>query len=262
MVERQKVYSYVRLISIVQNGRTTVKYSQKMGGIAALYEAAAYVLGLVFFLFAVDYPGAVQPAQKLALLVNNQLSMQIVTLLIYVAFGAFLVVLALALHSRLQAGSPAIMQTATAFGLIWAGLLIGSGMVFNTGAGAVVALHSSDPSQAAAIWSAIDAVHAGLGGEVEIVGGLWILLASWAALRTGGLPRALNYLGVVAGVAGVLSILPGLSMLVVVFALGQLVWFAWLGLVMLRSSATATVQQALFENPATRQLEANPSGQH
>jgi hypothetical protein len=132
MVERLKEYSRRGLISIMQNRRPTMKYSQKMGGIAALYEAAAYVLGMVFFLFAVDYPGAVQPAQKLALLVNNQLSMQTVTLLIYVAFGAFLVVLALALHSRLQAGSPAIMQTATAFGLIWAGLLIGSGMVFNT----------------------------------------------------------------------------------------------------------------------------------
>ena len=39
-------------------------------------------------------------------------------------------------------------------------------------------------------------------GEFEILGGLWILLISWAALRTGGLPRTLNYLGVVIGVAG------------------------------------------------------------
>jgi hypothetical protein len=239
-----------------------VKYSQKVGGIAALYEAAAYVLGMVFFLFAVDYPGAVQPAQKMALLLDNQLSMQAITLLIYVVFGAFLVVLALALHDRLQAGSPAIMQTATAFGLIWAGLLIGSGMVFNTGMATVVALYSSDPSQAAAIWLAIDAVHAGLGGEGEILGGLWTLLISWAALRSGGLPRVLNYLGVAAGVAGVLSILPGLSMLVGVFALGQIVWFAWLGLLMLRSSATAAAKQPQHENPATMQLETNASDQH
>ena len=108
-----------------------MKYSQKMGGIAALYEAAAYVLGMVFFGFVVDSPGAVTPAQKMALLAGNQLSMQTMTLLTYVVFGAFLVVLVLALHDRLQAGSPAIMQTATAFGLIWAGLLIGSGMVYH-----------------------------------------------------------------------------------------------------------------------------------
>ena len=57
-----------------------MKYSQKMGGIAALFEAAAYVLGMVFFGLVVDSFGAVEPAQKMALIVNNQLSMQTVTL--------------------------------------------------------------------------------------------------------------------------------------------------------------------------------------
>jgi len=232
-----------------------MKYSQKMGGIAALYEAAAYVVGMVFFLFVLDSLGAVQPAQKVALLVGNQVSMQIVILLTYVGFGALLVVLTLALHDRLQAGSPAIMQTATAFGLIWAGLLIASGMVYNTGQGVVVALYSSDPLQAATIWLTIDAVHAGLGGQAEILGGLWTLLVSWAALRTGGLPRVLNYLGVVVGVAGILSILPGLTLLVGIFAMGQIVWFAWLGILMLRSSRPAVARQPVVEIAATTQRE-------
>ena len=220
-----------------------MKYSQKMGGIAALFEAAAYVLGMVFFGLVVDSFGAVEPAQKMALIVNNQLSMQTVTLLIYVVFGAILVVLVLALHDRLQAGSPAVMQTATAFGLIWAGLLIASGMVYIIGVGAVVDLYSKAPAQAAAAWLAIEAVHAGLGGEGEIVGGLWTLLVSWAALRTGGLPKALNYLGIVVGVADILSILPGLSLLVGVYAIGQIAWFVWLGLLMLRSDPTAAAQR-------------------
>ena len=232
-----------------------MKYSQKMGGIAALYEAAVYVLGMVFFGLVVDSPGAVTPAQKMALLAGNQLSMETVTLLAYVVFGAFLVVLVLALHDRLQAGSPAIMQTATAFGLIWAGLLIGSGMVYISGAGAVVDLYGTEPAQAAAAWLAIEAVHAGLGGEGEIVGGLWTLLVSWAALRTGGLPKALNYLGVLVGVAGILSILPGLNLLVGVFAIGQIVWFVWLGLLMLRTNPTAAAQQRGFESPATTQQQ-------
>ena len=48
-------------------------------------------------------------------------------------FGVFLVVLALALYERLKAGSPALVQMATAFGLIWAGLAIASGMIVNVG---------------------------------------------------------------------------------------------------------------------------------
>jgi hypothetical protein len=213
-----------------------MNYSQKLGGLAALYQSLAYLLGMFYFLFLVNYPGAVEPAQKLAVLVDNPATMQAVTLLIYIIFGVFLVVLALALHNRVQAGAPALMQTATVFGLIWAALLIGSGMVFNSGLVAVVALQASDPAQAATAWMAIDAVHAGLGGEGEILGGLWMLLASWAALRAAVLPKFLNFLGILAGVAGILSIASPLAPMVAVYALGQIVWFVWLGIVMLRST--------------------------
>ncbi len=76
----------------------------------------------------------------------------------------------------------------------------------------------------------------GLSG-LEIVGGTWILLVSWAALRAAGLPKTLNYLGVVIGVAGLLTVVPALfDVVVMVYALGQIVWFVWLGIVMLRSS--------------------------
>jgi hypothetical protein len=76
-------------------------------------------------------------------------------LTIYVVFGVFLVVLSLALYERLKAGSPAVAQTATAFGIIWAGLVIASGMVANVGTGVVVDLYSRDPAQAASLWLAV-----------------------------------------------------------------------------------------------------------
>ncbi len=208
---------------------------QKIGGIAALYEAVAYVVGMLFFIFIVDYSGVVDPIQKVALLVDNLAGMYIITLIIYVIFGGFLVVLTLALHERLQANTPVMMQTATAFGLIWAGVVIASGMIFNIGTGVVVDLYSTDPTQAATVWLAIDAVFNGLGGGIEILGGLWVLLVSWAALRAGGLPRALNYLGLVVGGAGILTIVPALGEPGgIMFGLGQIVWFVWLGMVMLR----------------------------
>jgi hypothetical protein len=219
-----------------------MKNLQKMGGIAALYEAAVYVLGMVFFLLVVDYPGVVDPVQKVALLVDNQAIMYIMYLLLYVVWAIFLVVLALALYERLKAGSPATMQIATAIGLIWACVIIASAYVFNIGMDTVVDLYGKDPAQAATVWLAIESVSMGLGGaKGEILGGLWTLLVSWAALRAGGLPRALNYLGVVIGVAGILSAVPALGELGLgmIFGLGQIVWFVWLGIVMLRSSSSA-----------------------
>lgn len=69
----------------------------------------------------------------------------------------------------------------------------------------------------------------GLGGGYEIAGGIWVLLISIAALRPGALPRALNHLGIASATAGLVTIVPGLSEVGMVFSLGLIVWFAWLG---------------------------------
>ena len=213
---------------------------QKLGGISALIEAALYVTGFALFLTVLDPSGYEGHVQRVAFLADNQVASYIANLLIYVVFGVVLVVLVLALHARLKNGSPAIMQTATAFGLIWAGLVIASGMIANIGNSTVVALFSENQDQAVSLWLAIITVQEALGGGNEIVGGLWVLLLSWAALRAGKLPKVLNYLGVLVGLAGILTVVPAFDVLMDVFGLGQIVWFAWLGIVMLRENPSAT----------------------
>ncbi len=213
---------------------------QKLGGISALIEAALYVTGFALFLTVLDPSGYEGHVQQVAFLVDNQVAWYITNLLIYVVFGVVLVVLVLALHARLKNSSPAIMQTATAFGLIWAGLVIASGMIANIGNSTVVGLFSENQDQAVTLWLAIITVQEALGGGNEIVGGLWVLLLSWAALRAGKLPKVLNYLGVLVGLAGILTVVPAFDVLMDVFGLGQIVWFAWLGIVMLREDPSAT----------------------
>ena len=213
---------------------------QKLGGISALIEAAIYVTGFALFLTVLDPSGYEGHVQRVAFLADNQVAWYITNLLIYVVFGVVLVVLVLALHARLKNSSPAIMQTATAFGLIWAGLVIASGMIANIGNSTVVGLFSENQDQAVSLWLAIITVQEALGGGNEIVGGLWVLLLSWAALRAGKLPKVLNYIGVLVGLAGILTVVPAFDVLMDVFGLGQIVWFAWLGIVMLRENPSAT----------------------
>lgn len=213
-----------------------MKKLQKMGGIAALYEAAAYVVGMVGFLTVVDVSSVVDPVKQVALMVDNQAFLYVMHLIVYVVWGVFMVVLSLSLYERLKAGSPAIVQTATIFGIFWACVIITSGMIHNSGMKNVVDLYGTDPAQAGSVWLAIDSVLSGLGGSNEILGGIWILLISWAALRAGKLPRVLNYLGVAIGVSGIVSVVPALAgIFIYIFALGQIVWFIWLGIVLLRS---------------------------
>lgn len=220
-----------------------MKALHKSGGFAALYLAAAYLIGIVLFLVVLDYPSITDPAQKVALLVEKQTVIFSTNLLMYVFFGAFLIVLSLALHDRLQSGAAAIMQVATALGVIWAGSLIASGMVSNAGIAPAVALYAQDPGQAALAWQGIESVASGLGnGNGEILGGLWTLLVSLAALRPGGLPKGLSIVGLLVGAVGIISIFPGLTGLTGIFGLGQVIWFVWLGIVLLRSNTHAAAE--------------------
>ncbi|HSG15990.1 MAG TPA: DUF4386 family protein [Anaerolineae bacterium] len=221
-----------------------MKNLQKMGGIAALYAGAAYVVGMVGFLLVVDVSSVVDPVQRVALMGDNLAFLYIMYLIIYVVWGVFMIVLALALYERLKAGSPALAQTATVIGLIWAAVIIVAGMIHNVGMGNVVDLYDTDSTLAATVWLAIDSVFEGLGGSNEVLGGIWVLLISWAALRAGEFPKALNYLGLAIGVAGIVSVVPALAeYFIYIFALGQIVWFIWLGIVLLRSSESVAAEE-------------------
>lgn len=218
-----------------------MKALQKFGGLAALYMAISHLIGIVIFLVVLDYLSIADPAQKVALNVEKQTVIFSTNLLMYVFFGFALIVLSLALYDRLKSGTPALMQVAAAIGIVWAGSLIASGMAANAGLATVVALHAKDPTQAAFTFEAIESITSGLGNaNGEILGGVWTLLVSLAALRTGAFPKGLNILGVLVGAVGIITIIPALNALTGLFGLGQIVWFVGLGIMLLRSNVRAT----------------------
>ena len=207
---------------------------QKVGGYAAFFEALAYIVGFAFMLLVLQPVIGASDTQagKLAAVLDKAGMFMAWNAVIYVLFGAVLVVLVVALHERLAAGAANLMKAASAFGLIWSGLVIATGMVANVGLGMLAKLHATDPQGATLAWQILNAVQEGLGGGVELVGGLWVILVSIAALRQSLLPKLLNYLGIAIGIAGVLTIVPPLADLGAVFGLGQIAWFIWLGVVM------------------------------
>ncbi|RDZ65637.1 hypothetical protein C5B90_04570 [Haloferax sp. Atlit-12N] len=207
-----------------------------VGGLAALIEAAIYVAGIAYFLVILDFASVSGALQQVELFAANETSLSAMYLLIYVVFGIVLVALVLALHERLAADAPMLMRATTAFGLIWAGLVIASGMVATLATGVVVDLYSADPTQATTVWLALSPVIDGLGGGNEIVGGLWTLLVSVVALRTRALHRLVNYFGLVVGSAGILSAIPAFGEIGGgIFGLTQIVWFLALGILLLRA---------------------------
>jgi len=210
---------------------------QRAGGLAALYLALAYLIAMPYFLVAVNYPGVTDPLEKVALLAKHQGSMTAIHLMTYVVLGVVLAVLSLTLYRRMKDEAPVAIQAATVVGLIWSFVLVASGLVFIYGMETAAALYETNPAQAVAAWQAIEPVAEGLGGAGgEILGGSWVLLVSWAALRSRALPKMLGWFGVVIGLVGIVSIVPALRDAQMLFGALQIAWFAWTGIVMLRTS--------------------------
>jgi hypothetical protein len=218
---------------------------QRAGGLAALLHAVAYVVGMILGLTVVFPLLDAAPDQYLKFLAENQALVYVWNLISYWGSAITLVIMALALYERLKEHAPALAQTATAFGLIWAGLIIASGNLMLHDVGVLAELHSQNQAQAVMAWTALQPVEVGIVSGNELVGSLWVLLLSVAALRTGQLSRALNWLGVVLGVAGMLTIVPALyDSLIMVFGPAMIVWSVWVGIVLLRQMPVAVTRQA------------------
>jgi hypothetical protein len=216
-----------------------MKTLQKSGGIAALIGAATNLFAIVMFLtLGPKGLGSDNPGQVVAFLADNQAIMRVWYVISYLVFGVSLIFLSLALYERLKAGSPALVQAVTTFGLIWAVLVIVMGTLSINNVSTVGRLYGENPAQAATVWLTLDSVENGLGnnGGETMVNALWFLLLSWVALRARELPRVLNYLGLVVGGAGILSVVLAMPALTAIYGLGLIIWLVWLGIVMLRRS--------------------------
>jgi hypothetical protein len=211
-----------------------MKDLQKIGGISALINAGAYIvgLGIVFSVLAPIIDA--DPNEYLSLIDNNKTLLILWHILIYLVAGVCMVPLTLALHERMKDGSPALTQIATVFGLVWVVTVISSGMIIVNDLSHIADLYDKDPDQAETVWLALSAVEEGLGGAIELPGGLWMTLISISAAQLHKLPRTLNYIGILVGVSGICTIIPTFYSLGYVFGLGAIVWFIWVGIVLLR----------------------------
>ena len=183
-----------------------------------------------------------KPEQYVAFMVNNQTLMTTWHLFIYLVAGVCIVPLALALHARFENNKLAWTTIATAFGLIWAVTVISSGMLLVNNAKIIADFYKEDPTRAITIYQTLSAVERGLGGAIELPGGIWIFLVSWVALQAKQLPKLLNYLGLVIGFCGIMTSFPVLYNLGWVFGLGAILWFIGVGTALLREAPSATGQ--------------------
>ncbi len=205
-------------------------------GLSAILLGLIYIAAFVYFGAFFSYPVSGTPEEKMRFLSDHQLQVSVVYFSIYVLFGVFLAIVVVGVHETLKKASPPMAALASIFGVVWVGLVIASGMIFNIGLDQSIRLLDESLDTAFSLWRTVSVVADSLGGGNEIVGGVWVLLVSLVALKALVLSRMLNYLGCLVGIAGIATIYPD-EVFTEVFGLSQIIWFIWLGLVLLRSDS-------------------------
>ncbi len=215
---------------------------QKTAGVSAIFEALIYIVAFVYFGALGSYPSEGTALEKMTYLAENQLIFSMIYFLMYVVFGIFLAVLVVGLYEKLKRINDPIVKVGSVFGVVWVVLVIASGMLANIGLSHSISLMDLSSEKAFDMWRMISVLIESLGGGNELVGGLWVLLVSIAALKAEGFPRGLNYLGIIVGVSGIATIYPD-EVFTEIFGITQIIWFVWLGISMLgQSNANKSIQ--------------------
>lgn len=211
----------------------------RFGGVAAFVAALCYLAGfalLAGMLVPMGYEA--DAARAVAIVAAHVGLMRLWFLVIYVVSGAAVAVLAICLADLCWPAGAMPAGLIRSAGLIWAALVIGAGTIAGTGVEAVASLAGADPAAAARLWHVLHLVETGLGGGQEIAGAIWALAIAWSVSRSAALPPGLGLLAGVIGVAGLVTVLPGVGDWPgMMFGLGFILWFLWAGAVLLRMAA-------------------------
>lgn len=203
----------------------------KSGALASLFEALVYVFGFAIMAFYLNPPeSSMGDNTALLFFLKNKSLFQVWMAFIYVFFGIALIFLNSALRSFLKSTSDYDASTIASFGNIWAVLVIASGMIAIIGMDVVDRLAKTNINEASALWTTLGTLQNGLGGGVEIIGGIWVLLISVMGLKHGILSKYLHWLGLLIAISGMLTIMPVLKELGAIFGILQIFWFTALGL--------------------------------
>lgn len=209
---------------------------QRCGGLASIGMALCYFTVALIFFAALSQPEQAEPLLRIQYIDQHQFLVAAGYAIGYLLFGFLLAVMVIAIPQQLPQPRSALVQVSGLFGKVWVVLMMASGMIALTGLERVINLVNTDPDLAVTLFSVMGMMTHALGGGIELVGGLWILLFSLAGLLQQPQKAKLHWLGLLTGSFAILTVFHTLPYLKEAFGLSQLVWQLWFGVVLLRQS--------------------------
>lgn len=217
--------------------------SFRTGGIAAVICALTYVFGFALFMGAIAPPESQSDIARLHSLIAQRDVFYFGYIVIGIVFSLSLIALNQSLQMRFVKSSPVLSNYNVVLGNIWATFVLASTFVFLVNLSLLTKYANTDENNAVITMNTIHIVVDALGGGIELIGALWVFIISYMGWKQGIYAKATHILGLIVGLAGVLTLFSGLSILAdnvffeattAIFGLGQILWFILLGFHLLK----------------------------
>ena len=205
---------------------------QKIGGFGSIGSAFLCAICLVILLLVFPRLGLVEPrdwndpvkgfdagsASPITFFILN---------LEFILWSIAFILIVMALRERMQASAPTLMRIVVIGVSITCALWLAAGLI------GIIGMPSIVSAKDASAFRAVMAMSLGLSTAGDTALGWALLLIGWAALKTKGLPRILSYFSILKGVVMILEF--AVQPLMLVGLLLGIVFYPWLGIVLLRS---------------------------
>ena len=246
------------------NDNELTPFQLKVIGVSSIYASVSFIVG--FGLYTTVLSDIVNTdlsnEERFQSLKDNDKVYYLSNMILYILFGIAQLILTVGLaayhHHESVVTSSSSLSIMLSFvkymGIIWCVLVISTGMIGNIGVKTSLEFDSAT-EDGINLWIIIRTLHSSLGGSNEIIGGIWVLLTSWyqykyqrqAAVAASDVnvsccattfDKIILCLGILAGIAGIVSTIPVLSDAGAGFGVCMILWYLFTGIQLIRSSAS------------------------
>ncbi len=203
---------------------------QRNGGTAGVVAGVLLLLLLIMiFSIGMDVMAPGDPAKSLAA-VTQKWGLFAGTMIVAVLAAGVAILFAVGIATRLRDAAPTRARILLYVTLLGLGSYALNSLMFLMGGRQVVEFAAKDQAAATTAWLTLSAVGAGLDTLGNVFTGVGTLIAGWAIISTRAMGSGVAWVGIVAGVLGILSLVA--PTVAIVFLGGfvlTIVWLIWAG---------------------------------
>ncbi|MBU2864696.1 DUF4386 family protein [Reinekea forsetii] len=208
-----------------------------LAGAAFIAMALCYITLFAIYGAVLSTPADATTPGKIAYLIANQGLFNFTHILGYVLFSCLLCFCVYVIGNLYQQVSQPAIAIATLFGYFWVVVLLCTGMIGITSSELIATLNASNPAAAEAIYYARILLVESLGGGIEFIGGVWMLILGIVSWRHGLFTKVLSVFTLVKAATGILTLFCADSILRDLFGITGIIWFMWMGVVLIKKPA-------------------------